>query len=386
VDPATGREAPLTVGGLFSSPTVSRAGDLFCLAHSLGEAGGERAELFRVARDKARDFAAKHRPARPGARAWAALTAAALQEAGLPADARVSSLDEEKVKKLAAAFTANYRKHLPGDPPDSAADFDRLRTGARALNLPPAERRRVALVLGAAEGDYLCRKHRARWALAKPDGPELADPKVHDLFRQVINPLSDYFGEDLDDLDAEGGFDTLALALSRAEGRPLVLAHDSALRTHVAAADPDLARGVALLKEGQGDEADRVLLEMTKRHAGNYHLALHVGALLSDNGRGGALRTLAGRLDADTLKDARVYNLVGVSLLDGDPKKAVTAFRNALRCNLYFGPAYFNLAQACEKQGDVAAARLCLRRYLKLLAYGPLADDARRRLAELSGE
>jgi tetratricopeptide (TPR) repeat protein len=381
-DAATGREAPLTVGGEFSSPSLTRGGDLYGLAGS-HLAGHERVELFRVARDGARDFAAKHRPARPGARAWAALAAAALQEAGLPADARVSALDEAKAKKLAAAFTSNYRKHFPGDPPDTAAGLDRLRGQARGLSLSPAERRRVALVLGAVEGDYLCRKHRARWALDRPDGPALADPKVHDLFRYILNPFRDFWAEDADDSEEEPGFGTLAVTLSQAEGRPLVLAHDPAVRTHVPAADPDLARGVSLLKEGQGDEADRVLLEMTKRLAGNHHLALHVGALLSANGRSAALRTLAGRLDADALKDARVYNLVGVSLLDTDPRKAVTAFRNALRCNLYHGPAYFNLAQAYEKQSDVASARLCLRRYLKLLAYAPLADDARRRLAEL---
>ena len=75
-----------------------------------------------------------------------------------------------------------------------------------------------------------------------------------------------------------------------------------------------------------------------------------------------------------------------MSLLVENPGAAMTAFRNALRCNLYFGPAYFNLAQAYEKTNDPAAARLCLRRYLKLMAYGPLADDARRCLAEMPAD
>jgi Tfp pilus assembly protein PilF len=163
----------------------------------------------------------------------------------------------------------------------------------------------------------------------------------------------------------------------------VVLAHDTSVLTHVPAADPDLARGIALLKEGQGDEADRVLLDMMKRHAGNYHLAIHVGTFLYEQGRKDALRTLTQRLKPDELKDARVYNLVGVSLLEDDPRAAATAFRNALRCSLYHGSAYLNLAQAHEKLNDVAAARRCLRRYLKLLAYTPQAEDARRRLAEL---
>src|SRR5439155_25603703 len=112
------------------------------------------------------------------------------------------------------------------------------------------------------------------------------------------NPFRDFWVEDVGDPDAdeESGFGTLTAALTLAEGRPLVLAHDQAVRTHVPAADPDLARGAALLKEGQADEADRALLDLTKRHARNYHLALLVGALLSEQGRNDTLRTLAGRL------------------------------------------------------------------------------------------
>jgi hypothetical protein len=382
-DAATGRETLLSVGGDFTSPSVSSAGDLYGLSHS-HQGAAERVELFRIPRDKARDLAAKQRPRRQGAKGWTALAAAALQEAGLPADARATALDEDKVKKLAAAFANNYRKQFSGDLPDTAAGLDRLRGEARALSLPATERRRIALVLGAVEGEYLRRKHGARWALEKPAGPPLDDPKPHELFRDIINPFRDFWAEDGDDFDEEPAFGTLAATLARAEGRPLVLAHDPAVRTHVPAADPDLARGTALLKEGKGDEADQVLLALTKRHAGNYHLALHVGALLSDQGRTAALRTLVSSLNADALKEARVYNLVGVSRLDDHPKAAVTAFRNALRCNLYHGPAYFNLAQAYVKLNEVESARLCLRRYLKLLAYAPLADDARRRLAELN--
>ncbi len=384
VDIATGREAPLTAGAEFASPSVSTAGDLYCVA-TTRQGAAEHVELVRLPRDKAREFAAKQRPARHNAKEWTALAVAALQDAGLPADAKAPALDEARVKKLAASFADDYRKRFGGVLPDTAAGLDRLRAETRALNLPPAERRRVALVLGAAEGEYLCRKHRARWALEKPTGPPLADPKIDELFRTVVNPFHDFWGDGDEDLDDGPVFGGLTAALSQAEGRPLVLAHDATVRTHVAAADPDLARGTALLKEGRADEADRVLLEMTKRHAGNYHLALHVGAVLSEQGHAAALRTLADQLNlkADELKDARVYNLVGVSRLDDDPKAAVTAFRNALRCNLYHGPAYFNLALAYEKQNDVASARLCLRRYLKLLAYSPMADEARRRLAEL---
>lgn len=386
-DPATGRETRLTPGAGFSSPSVSRAGDLYCLVQTRND-DEDNTELFRVPLRKARELAAAHGAGRRNAKAWAELTAACLREAGLPADAKPAALDEEKVKKLAAAFAKGYRERFRGEPPDTAAELDRLRAEARGLHLPAAERTRLGLLLGAAEGEYLRKKHGARWALgAKPTGPPLADPKAHELFRHVFNPFRAFWPEENDpDPDDELAFGSLALTLGWAEGRPLVLADGSAVHTHVPAADPDLARGVALLGDGKGDEADRVLLEMTKRHAGNYHLALHVGTLLHDRGRKDALRALAKRLDADALKDARVYNLVGVSLLDDDPRAAVAAFRNALRCDLYHGPAYFNLAQAYEKADDVPSARLCLRRYLKLMPYAPLADDARRRLAELPPE
>jgi len=385
LDPATGRETPLTHGGGFASPSLGDGGALFCLVQRQAD-GQPRTDLLRIPLTRARELTAAWLAGRRSTRAWLELTALALQDAGLPADAKVGALDEEKMKKLAAAFGTIYRERFRGEPPDTAAELDRLRAEVGARNLSTADRHRVALVLGAVEGEYLRKKHGARWVLAvKPAGPPLADPAAHDLFRHIVNPFLPPWPQERDDDDApdEPGYGSLAWTLRQAEGRPLVLAHDPAVRSHAPAADPDLARGTALLREGRGDEADRVLLDMTGRNAGNYHLAVQVGALLSDHGRRDALRTLAQRLNPDALKDARVYNLVGVSLLDKDPAAAVVAFRNALRCNLYLGPAYFNLAQAYEKTNNLSAARLCLRRYLKLMGFGPLADDARRRLGEL---
>jgi tetratricopeptide (TPR) repeat protein len=381
VDPTMGRETPLTVGGGFSSPSISRGGDLYGLSQHR-DGNNAKVELFRLPLARAREFTAGQLARRRSAKVWTNLAADVLAEAGLPADTRPPALDEEKVKKLATAFAKLYRERLRSERPDTAAELDALRAEARGLTLPAAERSRIALVLGAVEGEYLCRKHGARWVLTKPNGPPLADPKPDELFRHIINPFRDFMTEDFDE-DDEPGFGTLTATLNLAEGRTLVLAHDTAVRLHVPAADPDLARGIGLLKDGRGDEADRVLLEMTKRHAGNIHLTLHVGALLCEHGRKEALRTLTQGLNADALKDARVYNLMGLARLDNDPQRAITDFRNALRCNLYHGPAYFNLAQAYEKTNDVVSARRCLRRYLKLMPYAPQAEDARRRLAEL---
>jgi tetratricopeptide (TPR) repeat protein len=385
VDPATGREKPLTVGGGFSSPSVSRTGDLYALAQS-GTGGEAKTRLIRLPLAKARELAAAMPATGRGAKAWAELAAAALREAELPPDAGPQSLDEAKVKRLAAAAARAYRERFGGAAPDTAADLDRLLAEVRRLGLPQAERNRLGLVVGALTGEYLRRKHGARWALvAKVTGEPLADPAAHELFRHIVNPFDGSWSGERDE-DDEPAVGSLAWALAQAEGRPIVLAAEPTVRTHLPAADPDLARGTALLKEGRADEAERLLLAMAGRHAGNYHLALHVGSLLSEHGRKAAVRKLAQGLKADALKDARVYNFVGVSLLEDDPAAAVIAFKNALRCNLYEGPAYFNLAQAYEKLNDPASARLCLQRYLKLMSWGPLADDARRRLGELPPE
>jgi hypothetical protein len=384
-DPAAGREKPLTVGGGFSSPSVSRAGDLYALAQS-GTGGEAKTELIRLPLAKARELAAAAPPTRRGAKAWAELAAAALREAGLPPDAGPQALDETKVKKLAEAAARGYRERFGAGAPDTAAGLDRLLAEVRRLGLPQGERNRLGLVVGALTGEYLRRKHGARWALvAKVPGEPLADPAAHEEFRYIVNPFDGSWSGDRDE-DDEPAIGSLAWALDQAEGRPIVLAAEPTVRTHLPAADPDLARGAALLKEGRADEAERLLVALAERHAGNYHLALRLGALLSEHGRKAAVRKLAQGLKPDALKDARVYNFVGVSLLDDDAAAAVIALKNALRCNLYHGPAYFNLAQAYEKLNDPASARLCLQRYLKLMSWGPLADDARRRLAELPPE
>jgi len=85
-------------------------------------------------------------------------------------------------------------------------------------------------------------------------------------------------------------------------------------------------------------------------------------------------------------QDARKHNLLGLAYLDTNPVEAIGHFRTALRCNLYFGPGYLNLAQAYEKSQDLASARLCLRRYLDLMPHGHHAADARQRLAKLANE
>src|SRR5262249_26210977 len=132
VDPATGGESSLSVGGGFSSPSVSLKGDLFFLVRT-ADGNAERTQLLRLPLVKARELAGGQEGGRRTAKAWAELTTAALREAGLPADARASALDDESVKKLAAAFIRGYRERFRAELPDTAAELDRLRAEARGL-------------------------------------------------------------------------------------------------------------------------------------------------------------------------------------------------------------------------------------------------------------
>ena len=82
-------------------------------------------------------------------------------------------------------------------------------------------------------------------------------------------------------------------------------------------------------------------------------------------------------------RDEHRYNLFGLALLDSDPGAAVLQFKNALRCNLYYGPGWLNLAQAYANANDRPSAVQCLRHYMRFMPYGPQAGDARQRLAAL---
>src|SRR5262249_28562458 len=131
-------------------------------------------------------------------------------------------------------------------------------------------------------------------------------------------------------------------------------------------------------------EAERALLKMMKekQHESNRYLALHVGRLLIEHKRFDALKSFMEKQVNDP-PDARAYNLLGLAVLDSDPETAIGHFKDALRCDLYFGPGYLNLSLAYEKALKRQEAQLCLRRYLKLFPFGSNAGDARQRLAAL---
>jgi tetratricopeptide (TPR) repeat protein len=186
----------------------------------------------------------------------------------------------------------------------------------------------------------------------------------------------------------------LAETLRAAAGRPLVLTNNAPAARAALVSDPVMARAEELFKQSKTAEAAEALLGLMKpeRHQRNTFLALHVGRLLLDHGCKKELLELMSQQSDLPPKDARKFNLLGLALLlprDGrtdadEVQQALDAFRNALRCDLHFGPAYLNLARAYDLAHDPRAARLCLLRYLRLMPRGPHVAEVHRRLADLA--
>jgi hypothetical protein len=376
LDLATKKETRVSRGGGFTSPSVTKDGDLYYLTIFRPANGAPTVQLLKVTLKAARDWAeAQEKAAREKGKEWKELAGAVLKQAGEP-------------KKVADTFARAYKEKFNADPPATADALEWQRREVAGLDLTPDDLEGLALLLGAVEGDYLRgRQKGSEWHTARKDG--LGGPvAAENSFGYAFNPFRPLRAPEKADKDESP--QSLAEVLYRAEGRPIVLATDAASAKEALAklVDPDLARGGALLGLGKGDEADDVLLKMTERHVGNQYLLIEVGALLHRHGRARALARLVEpllkNLDAGGLalaRDPRLYNLLGVAALETDPNRAFRAFQDALRCDLNYGPAYLNLALAYQKASRTNDARLCLRRYLNLFPEGEGADEARRRLA-----
>jgi predicted Zn-dependent protease len=223
-------------------------------------------------------------------------------------------------------------------------------------------------------------------AVAAGDRPGESNP-----FGLVLNPFQAARGElaplEEDEEDSAGPPAWIRDALVRARGRTLLLTNDPAAAKEALKelGDPDIGRALELFEDKKEREADRLLLDVAgrKKNADNRYLLLHVGKVLYEHGRHEALRKLLEpRVDVEP-RDEHRYNLLGLALLDSDPGAAALQFKNALRCNLYYGPAWLNLAQAYANGNDRTSAGQCLRHYLRMMPYGPQAEDARQRLALL---
>jgi Tol biopolymer transport system component len=395
LDLATGQETRLSRGGGHESPCL--AGEDIYFKTWRREGQRMVAQLHRVSVAAARQFAARE-PDLPGRdeAAWTRLIHQVLEDAQVPADAGGPQLSREVLARLADAFDKAYRALFKVEPPADLDALERQHRELQMLNIDGPRRAQFALVVGAVDGEYLRRHHGAVWHLTA--GPLFTPARRRDRagnetpFAVLMNPFqaARYRLSAFDDDDDEDPRAALLLryAVEQAEGRTLVLANDSAAGRKAATelADPDLARGLNLLNNHQGAEADRALLDLVAKpkHTRNAHLILHVGKLLHDHKRHGALLRLLEKRAEQPPRDARKHNLLGLALLDTDRQRAIFQFKLALRCDLYCGPAYLNLAQVYQLNGDDDSAALCLRRYLKLMPWGLHADDARQRLAAIN--
>jgi len=381
-DVETKKETRLSRGGGFTSPSVSKAGELFFLSQTPQEGALPLVELLSMMLKATDDFLKDQEDAASSrVKRWRKLADAALKESGVPANADGRTLSPDLLKKLADAID-HQAAQAGGDAPQDRAALARQRDEIVALGLTPQVEARFVLLLGAAEGEYLRGQAKgSSWLLGK--GALDTVVTGENPFAVAFNPFR-LLGPR--EAGKPGAPPSLAEVLFRAEGRPLILSNDPAAAREALdkRIDPDLARGTVLL---QNDKGDRVLLDLMNRHAGNYFLMRQVGLLLQQYGRSKALavllKPLCDQLDGGGLtlpRDARLYNLMGVILFDTSPDRAITAFQDALRCDLKYGPAFLNLAQAYEVSKRTQDARLTLRRYLKLFPDGELADDARRRL------
>jgi tetratricopeptide (TPR) repeat protein len=388
LDLATKTETRLSRGGGFTSPSVTKDGHLYFVTRIHGANAAVAVHLLRVQLQDAVKWAeGQDKDQADKGKEWKELADAVFKQAGVRADAgQGATLEGGAQKKLAEAFARVYKEKLAADPPATADALDRQRREVAGLDLSPEEQERFRLLLGAVEGEYLLgRQKGTEWHTTKERGGASAPVSAENAFGYAFNPFRPLRPSEKDESPQ-----SLAEVLYRAEGRTIVLSNDDTMAKDVLdkLVDPERAQGSALLAKGNADAADRVLLGMVKRHEGNQYLVVEVGTLLYRHGRTKALAELVKPLLADldhgglTLaRDPRLYNLLGVGALEGDANKAVMAFNDALRCDLNYGPAYVNLAQAYQKANRPADARLCLRRYLKLFPEGELADDARRRLA-----
>jgi tetratricopeptide (TPR) repeat protein len=384
-DIPAGRELRLTSGGGFSSPGITAQGMLFFLVANR-DSQGRVATLYRASLADLKTAAGQ--ATTPGSDAWPTLIERVTKGAGLTPDMDGSRLTAEVRAKVLGAFNRSYKELFKADPPGSAAAFDRERHNLESLKLTEAAKTHGALLLGVVEGEFLCRQHHGAWDLSAgslwtASGKPLLPPDS--LFAVVVNPFRPL-------QPSTASPPSLAEILRLAEGRILILANDPAHGQAAAAAkaDSDLEKAVALYQQAKGTDADQMLITLAKRHENNYHLALHVAQILFENGRRSALRQVMLAQCALKPNDARKFNYLGLGLLrpgpddpldtDADSQRAIDAFKNALRCDLKFGAAYLNLADAYIQVQNLPAAVQCLDRYLELMPNGPYARDARLRL------
>jgi hypothetical protein len=393
-DLATGRELLLGRGiALVSAPPGE---DLFVVGWTDNPPPGRpQTHVRRVPLAAALEFASKE-PDHPtrDVMAWTQFLDQVLADAKVPADATGEQLSPEALARLADEFAKVFRERFQEDPPSSVDNWERLHRELRALGAPKPLHHRLTLVLGAAEGEHLRRRHGAVWRLSAGPLTKTAEPAAKhadtEPFGLSLNPFKASQEQyRIDDEDDSGplAFFWLRDALQSARGRALILANDPVVGEEAvkALADPDLANAAGLFEAKQSNEAEQVLLALLqqKKYERNEYLVLHVARMFCEQQRFAAARRLL-EPRVKGASDPHLYNLLGLALLDADLSAAITCFKDSLRFNIYYDPGYLNLARAYEKAKDPIAAEQTLRRYLRLMPLGEHAADARQRLGALS--
>jgi tetratricopeptide (TPR) repeat protein len=373
-DIAARKETRLSRGGGFRAPTVTDAGELFFLTQRTLTGHAPRTTLQQVPLAAVRKFAAKEPEATPhGAGEWTALLVKVCADAKVPADADGAAFDAETRTRLVDQFRRQVRERFQEEVPDTADGLDRLGQRLQALDWTPADRAVFVRVFATVQGDYLCRKHGATWQLsAGPLTRPQSGARVENTFACAVNLFQ-----------RPALLETL---LRHADGRALILVNDLHTGRDAIAArdDPDLVRAGKLLREENQEEGEGLLLQLADRgqNRSNHYLLVEIGRLLYESGRKAAVQKLVGAPDRRP-DSAGLFNLLGLLQLEAEPRQAITTFKRSLRCDLQYGPAYVNLAQAYAAVGDTAAARACLRRYLEVLPDGPLVPDVLERIGKL---
>jgi len=390
-DLGTMKETRLSRGGGFQCAGVDSQGIVYFRC-DVTQPGNHHARLLKVELKTAEQFAAREPEAvLRDLKAWTAVIDQTLREAGVAGNVAKSKRTPELMAKLAEAYSRVYRNQFKTATPANLRELDRQAWEINSLSISGKDRKRFALVRAAVEGEYLRGKHGAEWRLS--EGPPAAPDKNPDEisndnpFAYVLDVAEPGLGRvgDDDDEDDERPryFGPLTEQVRQAAGRKLILTNDpvAGKTAAEALADPDLEKGVDLLK--QRKNADELLKGLVKKNPKNRFLALHVAKLLLDNQRRDGARGVLMEEWEPSILDVQKHNLLGIAWLDDAPRTAIEEFQKALGCNPYYGPALLNLSQAFTAVHEYHSAEQCLRRYVRHFPGDANAADARRRLGDL---
>ncbi len=153
-----------------------------------------------------------------------------------------------------------------------------------------------------------------------------------------------------------------------------VMFEDEAAANAAPPASEDVARGEALLAQGDAEGAEAAFRAAVEETPGDGRAHLDLGLALEMQERwADAEAAYRAAVEADPELPEALNNL-GVLLRDQDrPDEAVTFLRRAIDVRPGFASAYLNLGLALEEQGDAEGAEAAYRRVIELAPREPTA-------------